>query len=102
MSTTNEFEYYVIDRKGDKAYPLVGPQEDSEHTELYFGDDFSEFHGKPIPNPEPVEFVFCDPIPRNPVIGDYFSEPESIVSKKIADVMEPMKAAGRWASARKV
>ena len=91
---TNEFDYYVIDRKGDKAYPLVGPHEDSEHTLLYIGDNFSEFREKSIPNPKPVEFVFCDPIPRKPVIGDYFSDPESIISKKIADEMKPMNIKG--------
>jgi hypothetical protein len=90
----NEFEYYLIERKGDKAYPLVTADEDSEHTELYIGDNFSKYRGKPIPKPKKTEFVFCDPIPRKPVIGDYFSEPESIVSKKIADAMKAMNIKG--------
>lgn len=89
-----DFEYYVIGRSTDKAYPLLDPKEDSRHTKLYIGDNFSEFCGKPIPDPLPVEFVFGDPIPRKPVIGDYFSEPESIVSKKIANVLLPMNITG--------
>lgn len=91
---SNEFEYYVIERKGDKAFPLVWPQKDSKHTIEYIGDNFSKYHGKPIPEPELMEFVFADPIPRKPVIGDYFAEPESVVSKKIADVLEPLKIKG--------
>jgi hypothetical protein len=91
---SNEFEYYVIGRKSDKAYPMVDPKEGSKHTKLYIGDNFSEFHEKQIPDPQSVEFVFSDPVPRKPVIGDYFSEPESIVSKKIADVIKPMNIKG--------
>ena len=91
----NEFEYYLIERKGDKAFPLVVADRESKHTRLYIGDNFSEYHGKEIPEPETMEFVFCDPIPRKPVIGDYFSAAgNSLISKKIADVMLPMNIKG--------
>ena len=93
MTNFNE-EYYVIDRKGDKSYPLVQPQEDSEHTELYIGDNFSEFHEEIIPDPQIMEFVFAEPIPSKPVIGDYFAQPDSIISKKIANVMTSMDIKG--------
>jgi hypothetical protein len=92
---TNEFEYYIIQRRGDKAYPLVSSDPDSKHTRLYRGDRFSKYHGKPIPDPETMEFVFSKPFPRKAVIGDYFSSSgDSIVSKKIADAMEPMNIKG--------
>ena len=90
----NEFEYYVIGRKGDKPYPLLSTHPDSDITRLYIGDDSSIYRGKPIPNPELMEFAFSEPFPPKPAIGDYFSHPESVVSKKIADVLEPMKIKG--------
>lgn len=84
----NEFNYYVIDRASDEAYPLIAPQDDSRHTMLY------SMTKNKIDTPERVQYKFCDPIPRKPVIGDYFSEPESVVSRKIADVLEPMHIDG--------
>ena len=84
----NEFEYYIIDRAGDKAYPLIGPQDDSRHTMMY------PMTKTRIENPELNHFKFCDPIPRKPVIGDYFSSPESIVSSKIAEVLNTMHITG--------
>jgi hypothetical protein len=92
---TNEFEYYLIQRKGDKAYPMVAANHNSKHTRLYIGDNFSLYHEKEIPEPQTMELVFCDPIPRNPVIGDYFSEAgDSVISRKIADVMLQMNIKG--------
>jgi hypothetical protein len=91
---SNEFEYYLIDQKGDKAYPSINPSMDSEHTNEYIGDDSSPYHGKEISKPKIMEFVFGSPIPRKPVIGDYFSEPGSVISKKIADVLLSMKIKG--------
>ena len=41
-----------------------------------------------------MEFVFSEPIPSKPVIGDYFAQPESVISKKIVDILEPMKIKG--------
>ena len=87
-STNDEFEYYIIDRAGDKAYPLIGPQDDSRHTMMY------PRTRERIENPELTQFRFCAPIPRKPVIGDYFAEPSSIVSKKIADALDAMHIEG--------
>ena len=84
----NEFEYYIIDRAGDKAYPLIGPQDDSRHTMMY------TMTKTRIENPELTHFKFRDPIPKKPVIGDYFSSPESIVSSKIAEVLNTMHITG--------
>jgi hypothetical protein len=42
-----------------------------------------------------MEFVFRAPIPRKPVIGDYFAAGgNSVISKKIADIMLPMNIKG--------
>lgn len=91
----NEFEYYIIERKGNKAYPLVVGAPGSSHTYLYIGDNFSPYHETEIPDPKTMEFIFQDPIPRKPVIGDYFfGSSESIVSKKIADAIIPMNIKG--------
>ncbi|MHC6203421.1 imm11 family protein [Breznakiellaceae bacterium SP9] len=86
----NEFEYYVIERAGNKAYPSVKTDDDSEHTTEYIYDN----QENAIPNPEEMDFVFAEPYPRKPVIGDYFSQTESIVSEKIKDVLEPLKIKG--------
>ena len=85
---TNEFEYYLIQRKGDKAFPLVSSDRDSKHTRLYLNS--KEY----IENPNEMEFVFCKPFPRKAVIGDYFSQTESIVSEKIKLAMEPLNIKG--------
>ena len=87
-STNDEFEYYIIDRAGDKAYPLIGPEDDSRHTMMY------TMSKTRIENPELTHFKFRDPIPKKPVIGDYFPSPESIVSSKIADVLNAMHITG--------
>ncbi|MWP50470.1 MULTISPECIES: DUF1629 domain-containing protein, partial [unclassified Gilliamella] len=84
----NEFEYYIIDRAGDNAYPFIGAQDDSFHTMMYPRTKTR------IENPEMVSYKYCEPIPRKPVIGDYFSEPDSIVSKKIAEVLAPLDIKG--------
>jgi hypothetical protein len=75
---TQKFEYYVIDRTGDQAYPLVHTADDSLHTKRYmlFNKE------NEIPNPEVMEFVFGNPIPRKPVISNYFAQSDSIVSQK--------------------
>ncbi|GHU70342.1 hypothetical protein FACS189413_10560 [Bacteroidia bacterium] len=86
----NEFEYYVIERAGDKAYPLLKTANNSIHTSNYlFFNKKNE-----ILNPEVMEFVFGKPYPRKPIIGDYFSQTESIVSEKIKNVLEPLKIKG--------
>jgi hypothetical protein len=85
----NEFDYYLIERKGDKAYPLIAGTSGSAHTYEYL-----EKRGEYIENPQKMEFSFCKPIPRKPVIGDYFSETESVVSEKIKNVLESMHIKG--------
>jgi hypothetical protein len=86
----NEFEYYLIGRAGDAAYPLLKCDDDSEHTQEYVYDNKEN----EIINPQEMEFTFRKPYPRKPVIGDYFSQTESIVSEKIKNVLEPLKIKG--------
>jgi hypothetical protein len=83
----NDFEYYIIGRAGDAAYPLLDCDYDSEHTEEYIYDNQENI----IENPKTMEFTFGEPYPRKPVIGDYFSQTESIVSEKIKNVLKPLK-----------
>lgn len=40
----NEFEYCLIESKGNKVYSLVAPEQTSDHTNLYIGDNFSLYH----------------------------------------------------------
>jgi hypothetical protein len=67
-----DFEYYVMRRKGDQAYPLIRVvNEDSEIMEL-------EFNGSV----------------RNPVMADFLSGPLDFVRKRIADVMQSLNMEG--------
>ncbi|GHU05788.1 hypothetical protein FACS1894158_09820 [Betaproteobacteria bacterium] len=86
----NEFDYYVIERAGDKAYPLLKADDNSEHTEEYIYDNKEN----EISNPKVMEFAFGKPYPRKPIIGDYLSQPDSIVSEKIKNVLAPLKIKG--------
>ncbi|GHT14496.1 hypothetical protein FACS189432_06520 [Bacteroidia bacterium] len=74
----NEFEYYLIERKSDQAYPLI--------KEVgYEPDDI---------NPTLIEIEFNDPIPRNPVLADLLKGPENYVTSKIADVIKKLNIEG--------
>jgi hypothetical protein len=86
----NEFEYYLIGRAGDAAYPLLKCDDDSYHTQKYV----HFIKDNEIPEPKEMEFTFGKPYPRKPVIGDYFSQTESIVSEKIKNVLAPLKIKG--------
>ena len=87
----NEFEYYVIERRGNKAFPLVSSDRESKHTLLYLNN---HEYKKYIDNPEVMQLVFSKPFPRKAVIGDYFSQTESIVSEKIKAAIEPLNIKG--------
>ena len=84
---TNEFEYYVIERSGNKAYPLIKTHDDSDITREYMEKKAY------IENPELMAFAFKKPYPRKAVIGDYFAL-RGVVSQKIADVLLPMNIKG--------
>lgn len=84
----NEFEYYIVERDGSQAYPLLATDSDYPHTMMYIRTE------ELINDPQLTGFKYSDPIPRNPVIGDYFSQTESVVSKKIKDVLEPLNIKG--------
>lgn len=85
------FEYYIINRKGDQAYPLIDEDPDCEITQFYLYRNYK----KKIEDIQDVaKFIYAPPIPLNPVIGDYFSQPSSIVSEKIKNVLEAMDIDG--------
>ncbi|MWP49540.1 MULTISPECIES: DUF1629 domain-containing protein [unclassified Gilliamella] len=86
----NEFEYYVLERDSSNTYPLIMCDEDSEHTEEYLYD----YEDEKIPEPEVMEFTFSEPYFSKPVIGDYFSQPDSVISEKIKEVLAPMNILG--------
>ena len=65
----NNFDYYLMRRKGDQAYPL-----------LKIVDEESEI----------MELVFNSPVPANPVLADYLSGPEDFVTKKISEAMQKL------------
>jgi len=69
----NNFDYYMMRRKGDQTYPLIRILADN-----------SDF----------MELAFNNPIPNNPVMADYLSGPEDFVTKRIAKAMQQLNMEG--------
>ena len=75
----NEFNYYYIRRKGDKAYPLikvVGAEEDDDGGIVL------------------MELQFNSPVPPNPVLADYLSGPDVFLSKRIIEKIKSLQPEG--------
>ncbi len=86
----NEFEYYQIYPKRDLHIPTV-----VESPKKYVRDNSWELYGKPIPDPEPTSFICRKPVKYSKlIVGDHFWGPESVFSKKVADVLAPMNIRG--------
>lgn len=91
MEDQNDFEYYIIQRDGSKLYPLVDEIPGCRLTDYYLYQNY----GKKIEKIDgPARFKYSPPISIRAVIGDYFSQPSSIVSLKIKDILEPLNIAG--------
>jgi len=74
-------DYFVIDRVGDNSHPLLEWDERSL--------DFNR--GIPVANGRSVRLKLGDPVPRIPVMADYHSLPDPVVSSKIRDALAPMQ-----------
>ena len=81
----SEFNYFRVHRSNDDQIPLLNSDDDCPQ---YLSKK------KSIENPELLLFKFGEPIPRKPKMADYHSSPKSIISKKIFDVLEPLKIEG--------
>ncbi|NDV70022.1 hypothetical protein [Dysgonomonas sp. 25] len=92
---SNEFDYYVIYPKSpeDKRIATV---DECPGPSKYIHDNFWEFHGKPVPDPQPTSFTYSNPVPRGKLtVGDYFwAAGDSVFSKRVADVLVPMNVGG--------
>lgn len=79
------FDYYVITISNEESIPLL--TEDDEGPRY--------FHKKmEIENPELMKFKIGLPIPKKPMMADYLSTPDSVISKNIYRVLEPLKIKG--------
>jgi hypothetical protein len=81
----NEFEYYLIARENNDQYPLL--VEDSNCPPY-------TLEREAINNPRPMEYRFGKPTPRKPKMVDYHSAVNSVISKKLYDVLAPMNIKG--------
>ncbi|GHU74235.1 hypothetical protein FACS189413_18980 [Bacteroidia bacterium] len=81
----NEFEYYFIGRANNPQHPLLIA--DSDCPPYLRKKEYIE-------NPETMAFCFGKPIPRKPKMADYHSEPNSVISKKIFDVLDNLNVKG--------
>ena len=85
----HEFEYYLIGSDYKPNTPLLRVDDDDDHPMWLLSED------EPIANPgEPYRLCFNSPIPKKPVMTDYHSLPKSVVSLKIANVLEPLNTYG--------
>jgi hypothetical protein len=82
---TEEFEYYRIHRKADNSVPILNL--DKGCPKYLYEDD-------PIENPDLLKLKLGPPVPKKPKMVDYLSLPESVVSKKVAEVLMKLKIDG--------
>lgn len=79
------FEYYRVNRSKDNTIPLLEVEDNCpEYLNL----------NTPIENPKLMLFRFGKPVPKKPLMADYHSSPNSVISKKIYDVLSPRKIEG--------
>lgn len=91
----NEFDYYVIYPKSP-ADKHIATVDECPGPSKYIQDNFWEFHGKPVPNPQPTSFTYSAPVPRGKLtVGDYFwAVGDSVFSKRVIEVLTPMNIGG--------
>ena len=77
-------EYYLIGSDGNPDAPLLNGS----------GRDSFKFKRIPVVITKPVRLVYNPPVPRKPRMIDYHSMPDSVVSRKIYNVLEPMNIKG--------
>ena len=77
-------EYYLIDSDGTPDAPLLNGS----------GRDGFLFRNPPVVITKPIRLGYRPPIPRKPRMIDYHSMPESVISQKIYEVLEPMNIKG--------
>ncbi|NRB42422.1 MAG: hypothetical protein HRU20_28795 [Pseudomonadales bacterium] len=80
-------EYYVFDSGGTNENPLL--EWDQKAGIYYKGLEI-----KPPYSEQVIQLRLGEPIPPNPVMIDCHSLPDAIISKKIEQVLTPMKIAG--------
>jgi hypothetical protein len=81
----NEFEYYFIGRANNEQYPLL--TEDSDCPPY-------SYEKVRIENPQSMSYRLGKPVPRKPKMVDFHSSPDSVISKKIFDVLDNMNIKG--------
>lgn len=82
---SDDFKYYMAYRQNDDSIPLLIQDADCPGY-LY--------QNVPIEKPTLMRFSLRDPIPRKPKMADYLISPNSVVSKKIFDVLKRISIDG--------
>ena len=77
-------EYYIISRANNNNHPLF---EWDQLSGMFY-------KGRPVEISEPVKLRLGSPVPKKPEMVDYHSLPESVVSERIKNVLEPMTIVG--------
>ena len=79
-----EYEYYLIGSDGNPDAPLLNGS----------GKDAFLFGDAPVKIDKPIRLSYRPPVPKKPCMIDYHSMPDSVVSRKICNVLEPINIKG--------
>ena len=83
----NEFEYYLIGSDYKPTTPLLRGDDDQDTLFLSNEEPISQIN-------ELMKLCFNSPIPKKVIMTDYHSLPNPVVSKKIAEVLQPINIYG--------
>lgn len=76
-------DYYIVMRENNPKYPLLGWRQDYLIRSM-----------EPFNIDEPIKLRVGDPVPKKYEMVDYHSLPESVISEKIKNVLEPINIYG--------
>jgi hypothetical protein len=77
-------DYFVLCRGGPNTYPLLGWDQSASAYRK----------GRPVPILERVKLRLGEPVPPRPVMVDYHSLPEPVVSTRVKDALESLGLEG--------
>jgi hypothetical protein len=81
----DQFEYYRVHRDNDDSIPILAS--DSGNPSYLYDE-------QPIGDPKLMLFKLGKPVPKKPKMADYLSSPSCIISRKLLDVLDPLKVEG--------
>lgn len=78
-------KYYILEQENNDSYPILEWGNDIDNIEISIAKN------REVKPSGPVELLIGEPIPKNPLMVDYHELPKPVFSKKIYDLLEPLK-----------